>query len=82
LEGEIPLVAKDCPYGLGDLRGEQTGYGDLIQEWLKKVVIVFVDQGNVNGRAGKSAGGFQAGEACANDKNVGEMVCVHGCLSK
>ena len=41
------------------------------------VMVVFIDQRNADRRICKSARGFQSCESCADDDDVGEMVCVH-----
>jgi hypothetical protein len=80
LEGEIFLPAENRSHRLGDLRRQQSRNGNLIQQGLEEVVIVFIDECNAHGSVRQSAGGFDARKACADDDDVREMGGVHGDL--
>jgi hypothetical protein len=41
------------------------------------MMVVFVDQRNADSRIRKSARGFQARKSCADNNDMGEMICVH-----
>ncbi len=46
-DGDIAAVGQDGPDGLGDIRIRKAGRGELVEEGLKEVMIVAIDQGDV-----------------------------------
>jgi hypothetical protein len=55
----------------GNIAWRQRRGGDLIQERLKKMVVMAVDQRDANRRAGESSRGVQPAEPAANNDYVG-----------
>ena len=75
----VALPAEDVAQRRGDVRRGQAGGGDLVEQWLEQVVVAAVDQGDMQAGAGKGAAGPQAGEAAADDEQVGNVAVWHGC---
>jgi len=65
------LFVEEVAQGMAAGRGiEQVG-GHLVQEWLKRVVIVLVDERDVDGGILELAGGADASEAAPEHQQVG-----------
>jgi len=69
---EVGLTTQDRPDGLRDVRSGQTGCRHLIQQRLKKMVVLPVDHRDAGPLGGKSPGKTQAAEAGAEHHNVRE----------
>lgn len=67
---DVGLAVKDAPRGVGDVVAAQAGGGHLVQQRLKGVVVVGVDDGDVHRGVGKRTSGGQAPEAGADDHDV------------
>ena len=65
------LAAEDMAQGLRDIGRGKGGGRDLVKQGLEEVVVRFVHQGHCNLVAGEGAGGFQPGEAAADDEHSG-----------
>ena len=58
----IPLGSQDGAHRLGDIRRRQRGRGDLVQQRLKEVIVVAVDDQHVRRSAPQRLGGEQSAE--------------------
>ncbi|MNE16528.1 hypothetical protein D3C80_1094770 [compost metagenome] len=71
-------VAKEVADRPGNFRSRENGCGDLIKQWLEKMVIALIDERYANIRAFQIMDELQAAKACADDKDMGGIRSVHG----
>ena len=74
---QVALAPEQTPDGRCDGWCCQTGCRDLVQQWLKKMVVGLVDQSNVNGRLCKRPGCFKSPEASANNQDTRPGCATH-----
>ena len=55
-----------------DVRGVQHGGGNLVEQWLKEMMIAPVEERDTHRPVGERAGGAQPAEAAAHDHHVRE----------
>jgi len=67
----IVLLPQDVPDRPGDLRRRQRSGRDLIEQRLKAVVVLAIDQGHVDGRAGEGLRGHESAEARPDNDHLG-----------
>jgi hypothetical protein len=63
----VRLVAQNGADRLRDVRGRERRARDLVEQRLKQVVVVAVDDQHVSGGALERAGGEQSAEAATDD---------------
>ena len=63
---------------MSDFRSSETGRSDLIQQWLKEVMILSVDEQNLDVLVFERFAAFDPGETSAEDYNSGGF---HGKVS-
>jgi len=66
----VLLVAQDGPDRLSDVRRRERRGRDLVEQGLKEMVVVAVDDQHIGGRAGQRPRGEQAAEATTHDDNL------------
>ena len=67
---DIRTVLEDVADRVGNLARRQRSRGDLVQKWLKSVVVTAVNQRNADPGLGQRARRIQTGEASADDDDV------------
>ena len=67
----ILLLAQDMADRPGDLRRRQRSGRDLIKQRLKAMMVLAIDQGHVDGRAGKGLRGHESAEARPDNDHLG-----------
>lgn len=67
LSALAPDQASNRP---GDVGRRQPGRRHLVEQWLKEVMVLPVDQGDVRRRLGKPLRDSEAGEAGADDDHA------------
>jgi hypothetical protein len=70
----IVLLPQDMPDRPGNLRRRQRSGRDLIEQRLKAVVVLPIDQGHVDGRARQCLRRHEAAEARADDDDLGTLL--------
>ena len=64
---EVLLTTQNGAHRFGDLLGLEARRGNLVEEWLKEVVIVAIEQNHVDRGAPQCPRGIEAAEAAADD---------------
>src|SRR5690606_23443235 len=62
--------AQDDPDGFGNLRRRKGSRGHLIEQWLKEVVILPIDDRHLHAALAQSLCGLQSGKAGADDHHM------------
>ena len=69
-------VAEQRTDRTGDFRGVETSGGDLVKQWLEKVMIAAVEHGNLHVAAFlQFPGGAQPGEPGSDDDHTPRACC-------
>ncbi len=71
----ITLMAQDPADGRSDIAGRQGSSGHLVQERLKQMMVVSIDQCDVDRSGFQAARGFEPAEAAADYDHV--RACLH-----
>src|SRR5262249_53014621 len=66
----IALLPQDVPDRPGDLGRRQRGGRNLVQQWLKAMMVLAIDHDHVDGNAAERLRRFEAAEACADDDDL------------
>ena len=70
----IKRIAKQAANGRGDIAGRNGRGCDLIQEWLKQVIVCAIDQGHCSAGTAQRHGAGQTGKAGADDDDSGQTL--------
>ncbi len=70
LDHRVLLAAQQMADGGGDLDSGEDAGGDLIQQWLKQMMVRPIEEGDPHGRSFERACGSEAAESAADDDDV------------
>ena len=70
-DGDVPAVGQDSSDRLSDIGIGETGGGQLVEEGLKEVMILAIDQGDFRPVFGEGVAKGQPGETRSNDDDSG-----------
>ena len=65
------LPAKDRANGIGNVTRRQARHRDLIEKWLKEMVVAAIDDRHSHRRTAQPLGCVETAEAAADDDDVG-----------
>ena len=69
-DANIWLIPKEAAYRTGDVGRREPGGRDLIQQWLKKIVVALVDQGDPAACVAQRLRRGDAAKAAADDQDT------------
>jgi hypothetical protein len=69
----VALASDQASNRPGDVGGRQPCRRHLVKQWLKEVMVLLVDQGDVRRRFGKPLRDSQAAKASAKDDHAGAL---------
>ncbi len=88
----VAVVAQDGADRLRDVSGREDRERNLIEQRLKGVVVLAVDDRDINGKLAEMPGRVDAAEPCADDHNSRasagraavrhEPSCIEGCAAR
>src|SRR5262245_52109381 len=77
LEGDVFLLAENCPQGVGDLCGKQTCNSYLVEQRLEEMVVMPVHERDVRWGLCQAVRNFHSAEAGTDNNDMGKSFCIH-----